>query len=206
LPVLGPPGTQSMCDHLEEAFAFDRKVRGRDGRYSAAGVTIAVTDVDPGVVWEAGGVKVTAFEVDHGDGIAPAYGYRVDYGAYSAAFSGDMRYDERIVEHAKGVDVLVMEVVSAELEMRKAAVKDEATIAKIIAHHIGEEQAGSLFARIRPRLAVYTHVVPSPAVAEDLIPPTRRTYGGPLAVGYDLMQITIGDAVEVHPRRALPDS
>ncbi|MDH3404355.1 MAG: MBL fold metallo-hydrolase, partial [Acidobacteriota bacterium] len=48
LPVLGPPGTQSMCDHLEEAFAFDRKVRGRDGRYSAAGVTIAVTDVDPG--------------------------------------------------------------------------------------------------------------------------------------------------------------
>ena len=44
-----------------------------------------------------------------------------------------------------------------------------------------------------------------PATAEDLIPPTRRTYDGPLAVGYDLMQVTVGETIEVHPRRVLSD-
>lgn len=204
LPVIGPPGTSSMCDHLDRAFAFDRKVRG-DGRYAAAGAVLAARDVEPGVVHRDGGLTVTAFEVDHGDGIAPAYGYRVDWGGHAAAFSGDMRYDERFVAHAKGVDVVVMEVISVAVELERAAVTSQEAIDKIISHHIGPEQAGRLFARIRPRLAVYTHIVPSPATAEDLVPPTRRTYGGPLAVGYDLMQITVAEAVEVHPRRQLSD-
>jgi ribonuclease Z len=204
LPVVGPPGTGAMCEHLDQAFAFDKKVRG-DGRYPLAGVVLEARDVPPGVVYEAGGVKVTAFEVDHGDGIVPAYGYRVDYGPYSAAFSGDMRYDEGIVAHARGVDLLVMEVISVEVELARAAVKSEEAIAKVISHHISPEQAGSLFARIKPRLAVYSHIVPSPAVAEDLIPPTRRTWDGPLAVGYDLMTIRIGETVEVHPRRLVAD-
>ena len=153
----------------------------------------------------AGDLKVSAFAIDHGDGIVPAYGYRVEYGEHSAVISGDMRYDERIVEYAEGVDVLVMEVISVEVELERAAVKSEEAIAKIISHHIGPEQAGRLFARVAPRLAVYSHIVPSPATAEDLIPPTRRTYDGPLAVGYDLMQITVGETVEVFPRRPLAD-
>ncbi len=156
-------------------------------------------------IYEAAGVTITAFEVDHGDGIVPAYGYRIDYGEHSAAFSGDMRYDERIVAHAKGVDLLVMEVISVEVELARAAVKSEAAIAKVISHHISPEQAGSLFARIKPRLAVYSHIVPSPAAAEDLIPPTRRAWAGPLAVGYDLMTIRIGETVEVYPRPVVAD-
>lgn len=205
LPVLGPAGTRSMCEHLERAFAFDRTVRGRDQRYAAAGVALEARDVEPGVVYAAGELRITAFEVDHGDGIAPAYGYRVDFGERSVAFSGDMKYDERIVAHARGVDVLVMEVISPEVERRRAAVPSQVAVEQIIRHHISPEQAGRLFARIKPRLAVYSHIVPSPALAEDLIPPTRTTYDGPLAVGYDLMQITIGETVEVHPRRVLSD-
>ena len=205
LPVMGPRGTKSMCDHLDQAYAFDKKVRGRDDRFVAAGIVLDTKDVEPSVVYEAGGVKVTAFEVDHGDGIVPAYGYRVDYGEHSAAFSGDMKYDERIIDHARGVDVLVMEVISAEVEMRRAAVRGQAAVEQVISHHISEEQAGSIFARVKPRLAVYSHIVPSPATPEDLVPPTRRTYDGPLAVGYDLMKITIGETVDVHPRRVISD-
>lgn len=205
LPIMGPPGTESMCDHLDQAFAFDQKVRSLDDRFAAAGIELETTDVEPSVIYERDGVRITVFEVDHGNGIIPAYGYRIDYGPYAAAFSGDMKYDERIIEHAKGVDVLVMEVISAEVEMRRAAVRGQAAVEKVLMQHIGEEQAGRLFARVKPRLAVYSHIVPSPATAEDLIPPTRRTYDGPLAVGYDLMEITIGETVDVYPRRVLSD-
>ncbi|MDX1503273.1 MAG: MBL fold metallo-hydrolase [Thermoanaerobaculia bacterium] len=205
LRVAGPPGTRAMCGHLERAFEFDLRVRGRDDRYSAEGAVLEVRDVAPGKVLEMGGVSVTAFEVDHGDGIVPAYGYRVEYGGRSAVFSGDMRNDPRFVDHARGADLVVMEVISPEVELAKAAVKSAIAIERVIAHHISPEQAGRLFAEIGPRLAVYTHIVPSPATAEDLIPPTRRTYAGPLVVGYDLMQITVGETVEVHPRRVMGD-
>lgn len=202
LPILGPPGTKSMCDHLFEAYAFDRKVRAF--QYDPDGIQLGAKDVEPGVVLDEGGLRVVAFAVEHGGGVEPAYGYRVDYQGRSAAFSGDTRFFEGIVEHARGVDVLVHEVLSPEVELRRAQVSPDA-LEGVLAQHASPEQVGRIFARVKPRLAVYSHIVPSPAVAEDLIPPTRKTYDGPLAVGYDLMTITIGEAVEVYPRSTVPD-
>ncbi len=202
--VMGPPGTESMCRHLEQAFAFDKKARENDEGYHAEGILLDVKDVPPGIVYERDGLKVTAFAVDHGGGVAPAYGYRVDYRGRSAAFSGDTRYYEPIVEAARGVDVLVHEVISPEVELRRAQV-DENAIDRVIAHHASPEQVGRIFAQVKPRLAVYSHIVPSPAVAEDLLPPTRETYDGPLAVGYDLMTIRIGETIDVYPHRTVSD-
>lgn len=201
--VIGPPGTREMCGHLEEAFAFDKKVRSQDQGDSPEGIKLVPRDVDPGVVFDEDGLKVTAFVVDHGRQITPAYGYRVDYRGLSAAFSGDTRYFEPIVDAARGVDVLVHEVISPEVEARRAATT---SIERTIAHHTSPEQAGQIFARVKPRLAVYSHIVPSPATPEDLIPATRRTYDGPLAVGYDLMTIRIGPTtIDVYPRQTVSD-
>ena len=203
--VIGPPGTADMCRHLEQAFAFDRDVRARDEGFAAAGATLAARDAAPGVVYEQDGLKVTAFAVDHGQVASPAYGYRVDYQGRSAVFSGDTRYFEPLVEHARGADVVVHEVIAPEVEMRRAQVQGAAALERIVARHASPEQVGTLFARIKPRLGVYSHIVPSPTTAEDLIAPTRRTYGGPLAVGYDLMTIVIADTVDVFPRRTMSD-
>ena len=49
-----------------------------DERFSSAGIKVIATDIREGVVYEANGVKVTAFAVDHGP-VKPAFGYRVDY-------------------------------------------------------------------------------------------------------------------------------
>jgi ribonuclease Z len=110
-----------------------------------------------------------------------------------------------LIDHARGVDVLIHEVVSPEVERRRAKVKDPARIERIIARHTPPEEAGRIFARVGPRLAVYTHIVPSPARAKDLVPPTRKTYKGRLEIGYDLMMITIGERIEVSKRSAAPD-
>jgi ribonuclease Z len=89
--------------------------------------------------------------------------------------------------------------------MRRAQVQGAAALERIIARHASPEQVGTLFTRIKPRLGVYSHIVPSPTTAEDLVTPTRRTYAGPLAVGYDLMTIVVGDTVEVFPRPTMSD-
>jgi len=67
--------------------------------------------------------------------------------------------------------------------------------AKVIAHHTTAEEAGTVFTKVSPKLAVYSHIVP-PHVP-DLVAHTRKTYSGRLEVGEDLMTIEIGDQVTV---------
>lgn len=205
LEVVGPPGTAEMSGHLERAFEWDITMRAKDEGFPREGVRLAARNVQPGVAFDRDGLRVTAFAVDHGGVTTPAYGYRIDYQGRSVAVSGDTVNFEPIVDHAKGVDVLVHEVISPEVEMRRAQVPDPDAVKRILAHHTSPEQVGALFTRIKPRLGVFSHIVPSPTTAEDLVGPARRTYAGPLAIGYDLMTIVIGDTVDVFPRRTLSD-
>ena len=200
LEVVGPPGTSELGAGLERAYAFDvRMRRDVDERLPADGVKLAVREAQPGVVFERGGVRVTAFAVDHRP-VTPAYGYRIDHRGRSVVFSGDTRYSDAVIAAARGADVLIHEVVSPEVERARTQVRDPAAVERIIAHHTTPEEAGRIFSAAGPRLAVYSHIVPSPATASDLIGPTRRTWAGPLEVGEDLMRIAIGDRVTVDRR------
>jgi ribonuclease Z len=78
LEMYGPAGTGQLAAGLRQAYAFDvRMRRDVDERLPAAGADPTARDVEPGVVLDRGGVRVTAFAVDHRP-VAPAYGYRVD--------------------------------------------------------------------------------------------------------------------------------
>jgi ribonuclease Z len=67
------------------------------------------------------------------------------------------------------------------------------------------EQAGEVFARTQPKLAVYSHIVLPIATEQDLLPQTRKTYVGPLELGEDLMVIEVGEKIDVRrPTRAAP--
>src|SRR5262245_2093230 len=65
----------------------------------------------------------------------------------------------------------------------------EAYIQRIMAHHTTAREAGMVFARTRPKLPVYTHLVflaskeVPPATVADLVAETRQTYSGSLQVG-----------------------
>jgi ribonuclease Z len=196
LEVWGPQGTADMMTALEKAFAFDIHVRRDvDEKFSAEGIKARAHEVTEGVVLDEAGVKVTAFLVDHAP-VAPAFGYRVDYAGRSVVLSGDTRPSENLVKFAAGADVLIHEAVDP-VTMRARAV-DVAVTENIIAHHTTGEQAGAIFARVKPRLAVYSH---APAT-DALIAQTRRTYTGPLEGAEDLLTIDIGDQVAVRRHEA----
>jgi ribonuclease Z len=67
----------------------------------------------------------------------------------------------------------------------------------ILDQHVSPEQAGGVFSKVRPRLAVYSHIIPPNATEADLIAPTRKTYSGPLELGEDLMAIEVGERIEL---------
>jgi len=196
LRVWGPAGTADMMSHLEQAYQFDIHVRRDvDEMLPAPGVVVAAKDIEQGVIYQNGDLKVTAFTVDHAP-IKPAFGYRIDYGGHSVVLSGDTRYSENLIHFAQGADVLIHEVIDPESFRGGNAVFNPELTKKVIAHHTTAEQAGTIFSQVKPRLAVYSHIVPPNAA--NLVAQTRKTYSGPLEVGEDLMSIGIGDKIEVH--------
>ena len=202
LQVWGPLGTSKMISHLKQAFEYDISIRQVNDRAAPDGVVLLVHDISEGVIYNKGGVKVTAFEVDHSP-VKPAFGYRIDYAGRSVVLSGDTRVSENLIRHSQGVDLLVHEVFVPETLQRAGVPPDRAN--KIVAYHTTPEEAGLVFARTKPRLAVYSHICLPTATDQDLLPPTRKTYGGPLELGEDLMVIEVGEKIEARkPARSSP--
>jgi ribonuclease Z len=202
--IWGPVGTKDLMANLQKAFATDIRFRTADG-IPPQGIAILAHDIAQGTVYEKNGMKVTAFEVDHATA-RPAFGYRIEYGQRSVVFSGDTRLSENLIRFSKGADLLVHEVAWARAELQR---KSEAARI-ILGLHTTPEEAGTVFTRVKPRLAVYSHVVlvtTDPAFTEptsaDVLKLTRKTYDGPLEMGEDLMTISLGDKIDVH-RSASP--
>jgi ribonuclease Z len=204
--VWGPDGTRAMMDHLQEAFAFDIHVRRDvDEKFPADGIRTIAADIREGTVYEANGVKVTAFLVDHAP-VSPAFGYRVDYGGHSVALSGDTRPSDNLVKAAQGVDVLIHElgrwkhdpVLSGPPnELIPGRRQTRAQAQTIAEHHTDAEEAGRIFERVRPKIAVFSHYFTTAVDLPTAMRLIRQTYAGPVEFGEDGMTLDIGDTVTV---------
>ena len=203
LEVWGPRGSETMMSALRKAYDPDIQQRSEGSALPAEGVAVVARDIVEGVVFERNGVKVTAFNVDHGVVSMPALGFRIDYAGRSVVISGDTRFSENLIRFASGADVVIHEVMAASLEAQATE-----AMRRILSSHTSPEEAGRVFDRVKPKLAVYTHIglVTEPAgisaLRDALIPRTRTAYNGPVEIGEDLMTITIGDKVDV--RRFVP--
>jgi ribonuclease Z len=202
LEVRGPTGTRAMFRHLQDAFAFDIHIRRDvDEKFPADGIRVLATDIHEGAVYESNGVKVTAFLVDHSP-VTPAFGYRIDYRGRSVAISGDTKPSDNLVKFTSGVDLLIHEVGRSKQDPALIGPPDELLpnsrqtrgLAKIIAeHHTDGTEAGKVFQRVKPKLAVFSHSTPNPATLTLV----RQNYAGPVEFGEDLMTIEVGNNVNM---------
>ena len=191
--VFGPAGTRNMMESLEKAYEWDIRTRIADQNLSKENIAVSVTEFKEGIVYDRDGVKVIAFEVDHGDLIKPAFGFRIDYGGRSAVVSGDTRFSENLIRHATGADLLIHSVAAVRPELLASPV-----FRAILAHHTKPEEAGVVFTRTKPKLAAFYHFVllgtaQVPAMTEqEVVELARTNYSGPLLVGEDLMVFRVG--------------
>ena len=178
LRVWGPVGTKEMMEQLPRAFHVDIRVRSKS--YPIEGVKLIAQEIGEGSVVEKDDIRVTAFKVDHGGEELPAFGYRIDYRGRAAVLSGDTTFNTNLIEHARGADLLVHEVTA----VAGRAAENEQQLKRINSNHTTPEQTGQIFARVKPKLAVYNHLLLfGSATVDDLIPATRQNYAGPLIVG-----------------------
>jgi ribonuclease Z len=190
LKVFGPNGTRQMTDYLQKAYQYDIGIRESDDKASTEGSKILATDIKEGIVYEKDGVKIIAFLVDHYP-VVPAFGYRIEYGGHSVVLSGDTRYSENLIKFAKGTDLLVHEVAIASDTLKKSDPRYN-----VLAHHTTPEQASKVFTAVKPKLAVYSHIVRIYQYPEEeILKRTKENYPGPVILGEDLMSFSVGDTV-----------
>src|SRR5262244_4555375 len=115
LEVYGPPGLQSMTEHILQAYRVDIETRTNpDGnqRRFPEGAKVNAHQIKPGMIYKDDKIMVTAFATKHA---MESYGYRFDTPDRSIVISGDTNPVEETVKACNGCDVLVHEAQPVEL-------------------------------------------------------------------------------------------
>jgi len=190
LEVWGPAGTRRQVDKLLDYLHWDIEVR-RHHMHDRRPPDVRVTEVAEGKLFEAGGVTVSAFAVDH-EPVKPAFGFRFDGGGRSIVVSGDTRPSENLIRWSHAADCLIHEC----CEMAKTSWYPgcgwpslEAKIAALSSYHTQPDQVGKVAAAAGVKKLVLTHLMPGSDPA-DLLARARRDYAGPVVIGEDLMDAT----------------
>jgi ribonuclease Z len=207
LPVHGPNGVDALVAGFNAAYAADHGYRV--AHHGAAivpptgrGATALpfTLNAASAVIFDDGGVRVTAIQVDH-DPVSPAVGYRFDYKGRSAVISGDTAKSASLMAASKGADLLVHEALQPELvaAMTKALEKSgQANTAKItrdiLDYHASPEEAAETAAAAGVKQLILTHIVPPvpsrffyPAFLGD----ASSRFDGPIVVGEDGMLFSL---------------
>ncbi|MCI4646364.1 MAG: MBL fold metallo-hydrolase [Hyphomonadaceae bacterium] len=200
LRIWGPEGTYDMLESLRKAFAADLSYRnaGPD-KPAPPALENHVTRIPEqgGVVFQTGGVTVTAFPVIHAR--IQAYGFRIDYAGKSVLISGDTSATPNLATYGAGADLALLEVVSPAMEEALRQAYPAAMVEMILRLHLTPEQAGQTLAEIAPELGVYYHTVTGCESDKALLETTGKYHRGSVIVASDLTEIRLmPTGIETH--------
>jgi len=202
-PVYGPEGVEEVVGGFDRAYAQDARYRPAHpgervappaGAGGAARPFATPPDGEGALVLDAGGLRITAFRVDHAP-VSPAVGYRFDYGGRSVVVSGDTSRSANVVHFAQGADVLLHDALSPELVglIEQAATNTgNPNVAKIAAdipgYHASPVEAAEVARDAQVGRLVLYHIVPPlplSGLESRFLAGVDDVYAGPVILGSD---------------------
>lgn len=185
--LYGPHGTRAFVDGLMEVWRAERELRiAHERRPSAAALEVEVVEIEAGPVLELGALRVSAVDVDHRP-VVPAFGFVLEAPGEKAAFSGDTRYCEALIDAARDADILVHECFLHGRMRPVPGVRSAEGIAAVASYHTLSSEVGKVAAAAGARLLMLNHFVPVDFDREALLAEVAADYSGPIAIGEDLM-------------------
>lgn len=182
LQVYGPPGLQAMTEHILKAYEADiqQRLHGLEPS-NEIGYHVDVHEVQPGVIYEDDNVEVHAFEVWHGANWT-CYGFKFVCPDRTIVISGDTGKHKNVEKAAKGCDILIHEVCSAE----GISWRSEPWQRYHSTYHTLGPELGEICKKAKPGLVVLTHQLHQGVSDADLLREVREVYSGPVVSGKDL--------------------
>jgi ribonuclease BN (tRNA processing enzyme) len=208
LKIYGPPGTKETVDGLIAAI--------RPGAVSGYGVpgeeiippedTVEVIEIRDGAHLSLDGFTVIAAENSHYsfpagsdmDKRFDSLSFRFDLPDRSIVYTGDTGPSDAVTALAKGAEVLVSELIDAQLAGSMVPPTDGTDAGKkrfevmkqhLSTHHLTPEEIGKMASEAKVGRVVITHLVASrkPDVAIDsYVAEIHKSYSGPVEIADDL--------------------
>ncbi len=189
LTLLGPVGTSRLLRDTEAMLEPDIGYRIAHHDDLPWRPTAVVNEVERGLVFEEGGVQVTAAPTDHAP-VRPTVGYRVTEGGRSVVIAGDTVPCAGLDELCRGADVLVHTVVRRDLVEQFGLPR----LMDVLDYHSSVADAAQTATRSGVGTLVLTHPVPAPApgTEQEWLDQAAAHFDGVVVLAQDLSTIDLG--------------
>lgn len=188
LPIIGPPGTAKVVDHMLAAFGADIGYRIAHHADLTEPPAVDVREHTEGVVWDEGGVRIRVAPTDHRP-VAPTIGFRIEHDRASVVLAGDTVPCDSLDELAAGAGALVHTVIRKDLidPLPQQRIRD------ICDYHSSVEEAAATAARAGVGILVLTHCVPAvaPGQEDDWRARAASAFDGRVELGPDLHRVEV---------------
>jgi ribonuclease BN (tRNA processing enzyme) len=207
--VYGPPSTARLVKAALDYFAVNAEIRSTEGKSNPISKMAVGHDVGTGEIFSDANIKVTAVENTHFNipagspyhGKHKSYSYRFQTPDKVIVFTGDTGPSEAVTELAKGADVLVSEVLSAEEikqrrikagDWQKLSVAEQTAFMKHLTdEHVTPTEVGKMATKAGVKMVVLTHLAFSGKDNDDYaryVEEVGKVYTGKVVVAKDLMR------------------
>jgi ribonuclease BN (tRNA processing enzyme) len=185
----GPPPLEAMTRAFLDLHSYDIQSRSASGKVPFASLVHPHEITSDGLVMEDEHVRVTAARVPHGN-VEPSFAYRFDTAQRSFVISGDTAMSDRLIQLARGADVLVHEVIFPPAMAEHGMTPQH--IERLSRIHTTLEQVGRVATAAEVKTLVLSHLVPGdPEVVSYAawLEGAQAHFQGEIIVGADLLEI-----------------
>jgi ribonuclease Z len=187
MPIIGPPGTAAMVDHVQAAWAEDIRLRTEGSeRGRRGGHRVTVREVTGGLVYDSAGIRIRAIPVPHGDWKV-SFAFRIETPDRVIVLGGDTAPSPALEAAARGADVLVHEVYASRRVAPEKRPGGDLWPQYLREAHTSDEELGAIAARAQPKQLILSHVLRMGASMEEIVAGVRRGgFSGVIVVAKDL--------------------
>jgi ribonuclease Z len=188
LHVYGPDGTAKLLPATEAMLEPDIGYRLAHHDDLQWRPSAEVTEVESGLIFEEGAVRVTAAPTDHAP-VRPTVGYRIDDGERSVVIAGDTVPCAGLDGLCRDADVLVQTVVRRDLIEQFGLPR----LNDVLDYHSSVPDAGQTAARNGVGMLLLTHLVPSPApgTEQEWLDQATSEFDGKVILATDLLAVDV---------------
>ncbi|MBC8153618.1 MAG: MBL fold metallo-hydrolase [Bacteroidetes bacterium] len=204
LTIYGPPGTDAVVAGILQSLKPSARIEAGAGPKGATPETLTkVVIVKDGSDLSVDGVRIRAVRNAHfdtspgqaADDGSQSLAHRFDYQGYGIGYTGDTGPSDAVTRLAKGVNLLVSEVIDLQawIATTNASPMSPAEKQAVIGHfktqHLTPQEAGKVAAGAGAGRLVFTHlsiVGTVEATAPNLIKQAHESFKGAVFVAHDL--------------------
>ena len=180
LHVWGPSGMRAMLQNVETAWQANIREHLTAHPVAEQGYKARFTPVSSGVILRDERVEAHALRADHG--ALEAYSYKFVAPDKTVVISGDTKPARGFADWARGCDILLHEVYSAD----RLPERDPAWQAYHSRVHTSTRELAALAQQVQPTLLVLTHQLFWGATPAELVAEVQAGYAGRVVSANDL--------------------